>query len=159
MIFVHNDRLRTVHDDIYKPSKLIYSSVHIDRAYHFIRDHFSRIPSYTYISFNWPVFQINCMFFSYFKYQSNEFSSFISNFMVEGLIHYTHTICWYFSGIFFKKWQKIQAVTLLGKLSILKVLQKSYLTPKSRKIFFVILLWVIWFLIGKKVLLCIKLIF
>ena len=28
---------------IYKPSKLIYSSVHIDRVYHFIRDHFSRI--------------------------------------------------------------------------------------------------------------------
>ena len=27
---------------IYKPSKLIYSSVHIDRVYHFIRDHFSR---------------------------------------------------------------------------------------------------------------------
>ena len=25
---------------IYKPSKLIYSSVHIDRVYHFIRDHF-----------------------------------------------------------------------------------------------------------------------
>ena len=39
---------------IYKPSKLIYSSVHIDRVYHFIRDHFSRIPLYTYISFNGP---------------------------------------------------------------------------------------------------------
>ena len=37
---------------IYKPSKLIYSSVHIDRVYHFIRDHFSRIPLYTYISCN-----------------------------------------------------------------------------------------------------------
>ena len=36
---------------IYKPSKLIYSSVHIDR---FIRDHFSWIPLYTYISFNGP---------------------------------------------------------------------------------------------------------
>ena len=33
---------------IYKPSKLIYSSVHIDRVHHFIRDHFSRIPLYTY---------------------------------------------------------------------------------------------------------------
>ena len=40
---------------IYKPSKLIYSSVHIDRVYHFIRDHFSRIPLFTYISFNGPV--------------------------------------------------------------------------------------------------------
>ena len=40
---------------IYKPSKLIYSSVHIDLVYHFIRDHFSRIPIYTYISFNRPV--------------------------------------------------------------------------------------------------------
>ena len=39
---------------IYKPSKLIYSSVHIDRVYHFIRDYFSRIPLYTYISFNGP---------------------------------------------------------------------------------------------------------
>ena len=39
---------------IYKPSKLIYSSVHIDRVYHFIRDHFPRIPLYTYISFNGP---------------------------------------------------------------------------------------------------------
>ena len=28
---------------IYKPSKLIYSSVHIDRVYHFIQDHFTRI--------------------------------------------------------------------------------------------------------------------
>ena len=40
---------------VYKPSKLIYSSVHIDRVYHFIRDHFSRIPLYTYISFNGPI--------------------------------------------------------------------------------------------------------
>ena len=39
---------------IYKPSKLINSSVHIDRVYHFIRDHFSQIPLYTYISFNGP---------------------------------------------------------------------------------------------------------
>ena len=39
---------------IYKPSKLIYSSVHINRVYHFIRGHFSRIPLYTYISFNGP---------------------------------------------------------------------------------------------------------
>ena len=39
---------------IYKLSKLIYSSVHIDRVYHFIRDHFSRIPLYTDISFNGP---------------------------------------------------------------------------------------------------------
>ena len=39
---------------IYKPSKLIYSSVHIDCVYHFIRDHFSRIPLYTDISFNGP---------------------------------------------------------------------------------------------------------
>ena len=39
---------------INKPSKLIYSSVHIDREYHFVRDHFSRIPLYTYISFNGP---------------------------------------------------------------------------------------------------------
>ena len=37
---------------IYKPSKFIYSIVHIDRVHHFIRDHFSRIPLYTYISFN-----------------------------------------------------------------------------------------------------------
>ena len=43
---------------IYKPSKLIYSSVHIDRVYNFIRDHFSRIPLYTYISFNGPVLLI-----------------------------------------------------------------------------------------------------
>ena len=41
---------------IYKPSKLICSSVHIDRVYHFILDHFSRIPLYTYISFNGPDF-------------------------------------------------------------------------------------------------------
>ena len=54
MIFVHNDHLRTVHDDI-QPSKLIYSSVHIDRVYNFIRDHFSRIPLYSHISFNGPV--------------------------------------------------------------------------------------------------------
>ena len=40
---------------IYKPSKLIYSSVHIDRVYHFIRDNFSKIPLYTYISFNGPI--------------------------------------------------------------------------------------------------------
>ena len=40
---------------IYKQSKLKYSSVHIDRVYHFIRDHFSRIPLYTYISFNGPI--------------------------------------------------------------------------------------------------------
>ena len=40
---------------IYKPSKSIYSSVHIERVYHFIRDHFSRIPLYTYISFNGPL--------------------------------------------------------------------------------------------------------
>ena len=39
---------------IYKPSKLLYSSVHINRVYHFIRDHFSRIPLFTYISFNGP---------------------------------------------------------------------------------------------------------
>ena len=39
---------------IYKPSKLIYSSVPIDRLYNFIPDHFSRIPLYTYISFNGP---------------------------------------------------------------------------------------------------------
>ena len=39
---------------IYKPSKLIYSSVHIDRVYHFMRYHFSRIPLYTYISLNGP---------------------------------------------------------------------------------------------------------
>ena len=39
---------------IYKPSKFIYSSVHIDRVYHFIRDHFSRIPLFTYISFKGP---------------------------------------------------------------------------------------------------------
>ena len=39
---------------IYKPAKLIYSSVHIDRVYHFIRDHFSRIPFYPHISFNGP---------------------------------------------------------------------------------------------------------
>ena len=39
---------------IYKPSKLIYSSVHIDRVYQFKRDHFSRIQLYTYISFNGP---------------------------------------------------------------------------------------------------------
>ena len=32
---------------IYKPSKLVYSSVHIGRVYHFIRDHFTRIPLYT----------------------------------------------------------------------------------------------------------------
>ena len=32
---------------IYQPSKLIYSSVHVDRVYHFIRDHFTRIPLYT----------------------------------------------------------------------------------------------------------------
>ena len=32
---------------IYKPSKLIYRSVHINRVYHFIRDHFTRIPLYT----------------------------------------------------------------------------------------------------------------
>ena len=41
---------------IYKPSKLIYSSVHIDRVYHFIRDHFS--PLYTYISFNGAVWRM-----------------------------------------------------------------------------------------------------
>ena len=39
---------------IYKPSKLVYSSVHIDRVYHFIRDHFSRIPLHTYTSFHGP---------------------------------------------------------------------------------------------------------
>ena len=32
---------------IYKPSKLIYSCVHIDRVYNFLRDHFTRIPLYT----------------------------------------------------------------------------------------------------------------
>ena len=56
MIFVHNDRLLFMM--IYKPSKLMYSSVHIDRIYHFIRDHFSRIPLYTYISFNGRL--LNC---------------------------------------------------------------------------------------------------
>ena len=42
---------------IYKPSKLIYSSVHIDRIVYIILyvDHFSRIPLYTYISFDGPV--------------------------------------------------------------------------------------------------------
>ena len=45
---------------IYKQSKLIYSSVHIDRVYHFIRDHFSRVPLYTYISFNGPPEIIYC---------------------------------------------------------------------------------------------------
>ena len=55
MIFVHNDRLRTVHDDIQTVKiKLIYCSVHINRVFHFIRDNFSRIQLYTYISFNGP---------------------------------------------------------------------------------------------------------
>ena len=34
---------------------MIYSSVHIDPVFHFIRDNFSRIPLYTYISFNGPL--------------------------------------------------------------------------------------------------------
>ena len=46
MNFVHNDRFGLLMM-IYTPSKLIYSSVHIDRVYHFIRDHFTRIPLYT----------------------------------------------------------------------------------------------------------------
>ena len=56
LIFVKNDIMIDygLFMMIYKPSKLIYSSVHIDRVYHFIRDHFSRIPLYTYISFNGP---------------------------------------------------------------------------------------------------------
>ena len=33
---------------------MIYSSVHFDRVYHFIQNHFSRIPLYMYISFNGP---------------------------------------------------------------------------------------------------------
>ena len=40
---------------IYKPSKLIYSSVHIDRVFHFIRDHFTRIPLYTKVIFDGPI--------------------------------------------------------------------------------------------------------
>ena len=52
---------------IYKPSKLIYSSVHIDRVYHFIQDHFSRIPLYMYISFNGPYQQIWQSFKKYFR--------------------------------------------------------------------------------------------
>ena len=42
---------------VYKQSKFIYSRVHIDSVYHFIRKSFSRIPLYTYISFNGPLLQ------------------------------------------------------------------------------------------------------
>ena len=59
-IFVHNDRLRTVLEDI-KPSELIYGRVHIARAYNFIqRSFFTDTIIYvyqvcTYIKFNGPV--------------------------------------------------------------------------------------------------------
>ena len=51
---------------IYKPSKLIYSSVHIDRVYHLIRDHFTRIPLYTQVISDGPTFFLdqNLAYFS-----------------------------------------------------------------------------------------------
>ena len=55
-----------------KPSKLIYSSVHIDRVYHFKRDHFSRIPLYTYISFNGPVHLDDGRNSTYGRYEERE---------------------------------------------------------------------------------------
>ena len=48
MNFVHNDRY-VLFMMIYKPSKLIYSSVHIDRLYHFIqRSFFTNTFTYVY---------------------------------------------------------------------------------------------------------------
>ena len=80
--------------DPFKPSKLIYSSVHIDRLYHFIRDHFSRIPLYTYTSFNGPVpkpcrqneFSIHFHFYSRSKHSTQNCSHIHSPFAgVSGL--------------------------------------------------------------------------
>ena len=39
----------------YGSSKLIHSSVHIDRVYNFVHNHFSRIPLRTYVAFNGPL--------------------------------------------------------------------------------------------------------
>ena len=53
----------------YKPSKLIYSSVHIDRVYIILYgDHFSRIPLYTVISFNGPCFELKKHMFVFVYY-------------------------------------------------------------------------------------------
>ena len=57
---------------IYKPSKLIYSRVYIDWVYDSKRDHFSRIPLYTYISFNVPVHLDDGHNSTYSRYEERE---------------------------------------------------------------------------------------
>ena len=58
--------------------------------------------------------------------------------MVEGLIHYMHTIltfAYIFQEYLKIKWQKIQAVTPLGNLSIFESVTKNIFDSKIRKRF------------------------
>ena len=62
--------------------------------------------------------------------------------MVEGLIHYMHTIltfAYIFQEYLKIKWQKIQAVTPLGKLSIFESVTKIILDSEIKKDFFLMI--------------------
>ena len=62
--------------------------------------------------------------------------------MVESLIHHMHTIltfAYIFQEYLKKKWQKIQAVTPLGKLSIFESVTKIILDSEIKKDFFLMI--------------------